>query len=299
MDFICHSCNGRFSSPPGYSGLSCSCPFCGAVNSRQESGHSEEGVEQSTEENTWKESFLIDKEAAVALALGLTAALLITLGDFKFARFIIHHFVTLVHEFGHALFSWLQGYFAIPAFDFTHGGGVTMTEEKASTGIRIGVFVCFAILAWKFHKYKLILIPTIIIAALLLLSIITGKTELVLVYMGHGTVVIMGGVFLFRGLSNVSVHHFAERVLYFFLGFFSILEEYMFTRRVMANPGYRELYLEGKGGVLNDFDRIADILMIPMDRAIAFHSLICILTPLITYFIYAIVVKYYSRKCIV
>ena len=296
MDFVCQQCKGAFSSPPGYTGMSCSCPFCGAVNTLTDPQLSNGDASAVEEEvNTWAESFLISKEATAALTIGLIAALLITLGDFKFVRFIIHHFVTLVHEFGHAFFSWLQGYFAIPAFDFTHGGGVTMTNERASIGIRIGVFVCFGILAWKFHKYKLILIPTIIIAALILLSILTNKTELVLVYMGHGTVLLMGGIFLFRGLSNVSVHHFAERVIYFFLGFFSILEEYMFTRRVIENPGYRELYLEGKGGILNDFDRIGDILMISMDKAVGFHSLICILTPLISYFIYVIVVKNYSR----
>ena len=299
MDFVCEQCKGTFSSPPGYTGLSCSCPYCGTINTVKSSFNdsvSNKDIEtEAYEENTWSESFLITKEATIALSIGLAAALFVTFGDIKLVRFVIQHFITLVHEFGHALFSWLQGYFAIPAFDFTHGGGITMTNEKANIGIRVGVFLGFALLAWKFHKYKLILFLTVLAAVLLLLSIMLDKTELVLVYMGHGTVLLMGGIFLFRGLSNVAVHHFAERVTYFFLGFFSILEEYMFTNRVLKKSAFRQLYLEGKGGVLNDFDRIGDMLMIPMDRAVAFHSVFCILTPIISYFIYVIVVKHYSR----
>jgi len=296
MEYVCSNCQGQFSSPPGYSGLSCACPFCGTINTIETSPQeNEEDQSIHEDENTWAESFLISKEATIALLIGLVLALVVTFGDIKFVRFIIQHFITLVHEFGHALFSWLQGYFAIPAFDFTHGGGMTITNEKANMGIRLGVFLGFTFMAWKFHKYKLILIPIIIVAILLLLSIMTNKTELVLVYMGHGTVLLMGGIFLFRGLSNVAVHHFAERVIYFFLGFFSILEEYMFTKRVLSKSAFRQLYLEGKGGVLNDFDRIGDLLMMPMDRAIAFHSIFCIITPLISYFIYVIVVKNYSR----
>ena len=325
MDFHC-TCGQTFQGPPGYIGDLCKCPFCGnVVNCKDPHPHPEGffdntegarfpcpscGAENSVvveichqcgyqlkeyEKTDWKDCLLLSKEATITLVLGLILALAVSFGDLKFARFIIHHFITLVHEFGHAFCSWLFGYFAVPAFDFTHGGGVTITDTSLNVSVRIGVYVVLAWCMWMFRRYKLILSGFGVIVGSLALCQIMKWDQLAIIYMGHGTVAIMGGIFLFRGMSNVSVHHVVERALYFFLAFFVLIEEYLFTRKVVENPGFKEMYLEGKGGIEHDFHRLCNHLHMGLDEAISYHSVFCIIVPIATYGIYILGMRNYSR----
>ena len=148
--------------------------------------------------------------------------------------------------------------------------------------------------AYSFRRYKLILFGFISIIVILAFAQIMKWDQMAITYMGHGTVAIMGSLFLYRGLSNVAVHHVVERVLYFFLGFFSLIEEYLFTQKVIESPFYRELYLGGKGGLANDFDKLHDHLHISLNSAIGYHSVFCIFAPMAAYFIYVLTIRYYS-----
>ena len=329
MDYSC-SCGKDFQGPPGYTGDLCQCPYCGAIVSLSGDAppiqqpdlqeqiptevkkavcpkcSSENSIAAEIchkcgytikvyQKTPWLESCLISAEAGITLVIGLAMALGIVFGDLKFLRFIAHHFITLVHEFGHALCSWLFGYFAVPAFDFTHGGGVTLTDHEMNIYIRIGVYVVLAWLLYLFKNYKMILCGLGTIIGALAFSQLMNWDQLAILYMGHGTVAVMGGLFLFRGLSNIAVHHIVERVLYFFLAFFVLIEEFMFSRKVINNPGFREMYLEGKGGVANDFHRIGDHLHLSVENSIAFHSTICIAVPIVTYIIYILAMRNYTR----
>lgn len=249
------------------------------------------------EENSWKESLSISKEATIALSIGFIGAIVLVFGDFQFSRFILRHFNILVHEFGHAIFGWLSGFFSVPAFDFSHGGGVTVhMGDKPNKGILVAVAVIFVWLLYAFKRYKLIFASIAGIFTLLALSFLFGWGPLVMMYGGHGTVVIMGGLFLFRGLSNVAVHHFAERILYFFLAAFVILDELQFTQMLKKDAGFRSQYLDGKGGIMNDFHKISEHLNISLNTAVNFHAFFCFLVPVLAYAIYVIAMKNYSRE---
>ena len=335
MQFNCHNCGTSFQGPPGYTGDLCQCPYCGTIVSfsgvpvgqiaepPQETVEESQYAQQSKmincpdcgrensvvveiccqcgrqlkqhEKASWLESCLISKEATVTLIIGLIMALIIVYGHVNFLRFIMHHFLTLVHEFGHSLCGWMFGYFSVPAFDFTHGGGVAVIDQNMNIYVRVAVYLVLGWCIYTFRRYKMILAGFIIIVICLALCQIMNWDELAILYMGHGTVAIMGGVFLFRGMSNVAVHHVVERVLYFFLAFFVLIEEFVFSRKIINNPGFRDMYLEGKGGIENDFHRIGDHLHMSVQDSIAIHSIVCIVVPVVTYLIYILAMRNYSR----
>ena len=94
------------------------------------------------------------------------------------------------------------------------------------------------------------------ICAFNIYSIQSYKYASVIVYGGHATEVIFGCTFIYRGLTNVSVHHAIERVLYFFLGTFLLLDQYFFSKAIMTDPVRRAEYIEGKPSTLNDMVKL-------------------------------------------
>jgi hypothetical protein len=186
------------------------------------------------------------------------------------------------------------GYFSIPAFDFSHGGGVAVTSENLNIGIRVGAYILLAWAVFTFRQYKLILSGLGLIIAIIVFIQLLKWDQTAITYMGHGTVAIMGGVFLFRGLSNVAVHHFVERILYFFLAFFTLLEEFTFTWKVVHNPEFRAFYHEGKGDITNDFIKISNYFKCSLDTALNLHAVVIILVPFISYGIYVLAMRFYS-----
>jgi hypothetical protein len=57
--------------------------------------------------------------------LGFGLMLAIIVYAIPFTRFVMSALVTLFHEMGHAVVAWCLGIPALPAFDFTYGGGIT------------------------------------------------------------------------------------------------------------------------------------------------------------------------------
>jgi len=257
------------------------------------------GFDLSIEEDdsmSWKESMCLSREASLALCLGLTAAMILVFADLSFTRFILRHFNILVHEFGHALFGWTSGFVSIPAFDFSHGGGVTMhMGHEPSKGILLMVILFFTWALYMCRYYKLIMYCVLGGFAFLILCFLNNWNQILILYGGHGTVVLMGGLFIFRGLSNVAVHHFAERVLYFFLGAFVILDEYQFTAMLKNDSSFRSRYLEGKAGLMNDFHRLAEHLDISLNSAVNMHAGFCLCVPLLAYTCYVVAMKKYAQ----
>ncbi len=71
------------------------------------------------------------------MGIGLVLALI--LPRFPFLNFIFTPILTIVHELGHTVASWLFGYPAYPAFDFQYGGGVTVWNLERGPLIVLGV----------------------------------------------------------------------------------------------------------------------------------------------------------------
>ena len=263
------------------------CTHCGYTKKR-------ENVEEE-EHPSWIQAATISKEALICLIIGLTMTLILTSGNFQFLYFILHHFNILVHEFGHCAWSWMMGFQAFPAFDFQHGGGMTMTFGRKPSWLIAGFIIfCIAGTAFKYRKYKMIVFGLLAICAFNIFAITNYKYGDVIVYGGHATEAIFGCVFIYRGLTNVSVHHVVERVLYFFLGTFLLLDQYFFSKGIMSDPVRRAQYIEGKPSTLNDMVKISHSHVITLDSALVFHLQFCLFSAVMTYVIYVLSMRFYT-----
>jgi hypothetical protein len=224
----------------------------------------------------------LDKEGWKASIIGFIIALVVF--SFPFLSFIFRYIITLVHELGHAVFAWLFGYPSIPAFDFTYGGGVTLHQDRQM----FIVIVVYALLGGLFYLYRknhLTLLILVFITAFYTLASFTSLHSIIILFMGHGTELIFGGIFLYRGLSGSSVVVEAERPLYAFLGYFVFTCVIEFAHRLRTSPAFRADYEEAKGGGhWMDFSRIAeDYLNVDLVSVASFFFLLCLVAPVLTY----------------
>ncbi|MGP1383939.1 MAG: hypothetical protein ACTS2F_10300 [Thainema sp.] len=197
----------------------------------------------------------LDKEGQRAIAAGLGLGLLVTLlGQVKF---LLHPLITTVHELGHAATNWLFGYFAIPAFDFIYGGGVTMSSAQKSVII---VTLMYLGLAYLFYRYWRNILTARLLLGLTLVYLLCAYTPIhqaLIVGMGHGFELLFAIVFLYQSLSGLGCRTSIERPLYGMLGFYIVLYDIGFAWRLLTDSDMRAVYNLGKGGIDNDFVRLA------------------------------------------
>lgn len=200
--------------------------------------------------------------------------------------FIFQIFITLVHELGHAVFGWLFGYPSVPAFDFMYGGGVTMHQQRALPLV-YGVLVLLFAAAIIYRRNLTTVITLAVCGLLYTLISFTRAHEVVNLFMGHGTELIIAGIFLYRGFSGFAVVHAVERPLYAFLGFFVLFSDLRFAYRLITDPVHRYLYEEAKGGGhWMDFSRIAEEYLRVDLSVVALFFLLCCFLPIIAIWIY-------------
>jgi hypothetical protein len=185
-----------------------------------------------------------------AAGIGLVMAIVLTW--FPFFSFILSPLQTLVHEIGHTVAYWVFGYSAIPAFDFGEGGGVTMTDGIRSPMI-VAAWICgLLILAWWQRERKEILAALGVVALLYFLAFNTRGERLSVTLGGHGGEVVFGALFLYRALTGWGVKMEAERPLYAFIGFITLLRSLKLGFMLLGNSVDKAWYLQGKRGMDND-----------------------------------------------
>ena len=216
----------------------------------------------------------MDKEARKSMLIGAALAVVVT--ALPFPRFVASYMGTLLHEFGHAVAAWAFGYPAIPAFNFQHGGGVTSIDER-QWALMLLWFAGLGWLLWKYRLHKpawpLLAIPSAVYLALA----VTRVHEIVVTFMGHGMVLTIAGVFVYRGLSGSAVKVAIERPLYAFLGLFLVLSEMRFAWGLANNREKQIEYGLELSGIPNDWLRIADRLGMELPSMMSAYLL---LTPL-------------------
>ena len=166
--------------------------------------------------------------------------------------------------------------------------------RKPSWAIAGFIIFCIAGTAFKYRKYKMIALGLLAICAFNIYSIQSYKYASVIVYGGHATEVIFGCIFIYRGLTNVSVNHVVERVIYFFLGTFLLLDQYFFSKSIMTDAVRRAEYIEGKPGTLNDMVKLSHRHVISLDETLIFHLNFCIFAAIATYVIYVLSMRFYT-----
>ncbi len=225
----------------------------------------------------------LDKNDWLVLASGPVIALVIL-----FFPFVSHIFSTLgilVHEMGHAIAGWLLGYPSVPAFDLHYGGGVTLHLERS-----IALLVVFyGLMAAAMYTYRKNITTLVLLGVLLVVHIIISVTQMkhiVILFMGHGTELVIAGVFFYRALSGAAVVHAAERPLYSAISFFLVFWDVRFAFRLMTSAEHRSMYEEAKGGGhWMDFSRIAeDFLQVDL-KVVALFFFICCFVPLVVGFL--------------
>ncbi|MGB7416143.1 MAG: hypothetical protein WA902_18210 [Thermosynechococcaceae cyanobacterium] len=228
----------------------------------------------------------IDVDAVRSLAIGFVSSAIILASPQL--TFILSPLMILVHELGHAATAWLFGYPAIPSFDFIHGGGITLQAEQRFTPI---VLVLYA--AWGFGLYRLrqnIPLSQILLAAGIgyTLCLLTGLEHVLMIGMGHGFELGFACLFLYRTLSGVACRIAAERPLYGMLVCYILLYDLKFAHGLLFNRTTREIYQQGKGGILDhDFVRLAnDYLGIGLSGVVILFMLACLTTPTFTILFY-------------
>lgn len=215
-------------------------------------------------------------DLGIGLALGALASSLPPV------RRILLLLLTLFHELGHTVAAWLLGHPGLPALDLRYGGGVT-TYGARSTLLLLGVYL---FLGWCLHLLRANPRGRLVAGGLLLAYPVMAHTEfrhVLCLAAGHGAELVLGGIFLYRGLTGVAVVHEQERPLYLGVGGFVVFEGILFAWGLVSDPAARLRYQAAKGGGhWMDFSRLAERhLDVPLQAVAGTFLLACLLTPLV------------------
>ncbi|WP_299405304.1 hypothetical protein [Acaryochloris sp. IP29b_bin.148] len=227
----------------------------------------------------------IDRAGWNAIAAGCGLAFLVLAS--QQVTFLLSPLITLVHELGHTLTNWIFGYPAIPAFDFMHGGGVTVQTSRMPflIGLIYGGFGCLFYIYWNNYLTARVLLGVVMAYTL---CAFTGIHEFLVVSMGHGFELLFVGIFLVRAISGYGCRYAIERPLYAMLAAYMTIYDLQFSWRLMFDSAARALYEQGKGGVIDhDLVRIArDVFQVDLTATASIMLLATMLTPLMAWGMY-------------
>ncbi|KIG18334.1 hypothetical protein DB30_01052 [Enhygromyxa salina] len=181
------------------------------------------------------------------VAMGVGAGLAVLASALPQLRFIFGYLTILVHEMGHALTAWLFGYPAIPTFDFTYGGGITLQGDRVWPLLLLPLGLV-AWMGWQHRANPRAKWAWTGIGAVFFLLAVSPAHRHLMVAMGHGTELIIATVFIYRALSGSAIKVAAERPLYAACGLFIVFESLRFGFGLMTSEELRHMYEQAKGG---------------------------------------------------
>jgi hypothetical protein len=178
---------------------------------------------------------------------------------FPFFNHVLWLFTTLCHEMGHAAGALMVGRPALPAFDFSFGGGVTMTGERRWW--LLAMYAIGVVMLWRQAGAQRWLRWTLGIAVgAVALLILTGLDVVWFVWMGYGGELIIATVFLHRALTGVAEVYPGERWLYGLVAWVLLGHALGMCWMLLFDPAFQHTYLMGKRGIDNDLVRLANDL---------------------------------------
>lgn len=259
----------RCSAPADKAALDC--PSCGIIFAKWRApgraplrpAENLEPVMEATAAPAVPETLGITHTGWRSAAAGFAMACI--LAYFPFLSFILSPLTTLVHELGHTAVLWLFGFSAIPAFDFSNGGGVTMSDLDRTPSI-VGAWVLgLAGLLWWQRERKPVVAALITAAVVYFFTYNTTGETLAITLGGHGGEIVFGVLFLYRGLTGWGCKVEAERPLYAFLAFMILFSGIRLGTSLMSNSPEKYLYLQGKGGIDHDLVTGAQIMSMRLE----------------------------------
>ena len=222
----------------------------------------------------------ITTEGWKALGIGLVLALI--LPRFPFLNFIFTPILTIVHELGHTVASWLFGYPAYPAFDFQYGGGVTVWNLEREPLIVLGVLTGVVAVGYRLRAYRGALVVLGLLVAGYLLAIRGTGERLVVSAMGHGFELMFAAVFVYRAASGWGCKVPLERPLYAFLGLWMIFFVVGYSYDLATDPYERLQYQTGKRGMESDLVAVGHHLSMSLAAVARTLLGLALLTPIVS-----------------
>jgi hypothetical protein len=191
--------------------------------------------------------------------LGFGLVLAIIVYAIPFTRFVMSALVTLFHELGHAVVAWCLGIPALPAFDFTYGGGIT-SYGQFHLAIALAIAGAFAFLAYRFRRnWKTLTVLALVAGVWLFFVSSEWRRDLACAAGGHTSEFVLSAIFFYMALAGVGFRiPEVERPLGAFIAFFVQIHSVAFALRLRRDPDFLDWYRQGKGGMLmNDLESIA------------------------------------------
>lgn len=193
------------------------------------------------------------------IVIGLVAAVVVY--SMPLTRFLFAAIKTLFHEIGHAVVAWLLGHPAIPAFDFTYGGGFTHMEEF-KLPIALAIAAGFAYVMWLVRQNRVTLA---LVGGLFLvwLFIVTSEWRREIAFASAGVLAeyIWAAVFFYLALAGIGWRvPEIERPLGAFVAFLVQIYSLRFAWTLIHDADAVQAYRQGKdggGALMNDLEVVA------------------------------------------
>ncbi len=193
--------------------------------------------------------------------------------------FVVDVLRTVIHELGHSATAWMLGGSAVPSFDLTYGGGVSHVLPRQPL-LLAAIYAVLAGTLLRVRHDRPAMVGVLVAIGFYSAVVFTPVRDLMILAMGHGTELMVAGIFLDRALSGNQVLRGEERPLYAFLGLYMILADARFAQGLISSRGAREEYEAAKaGGHQMDFSRIAEEFLHTRLEVVAGTFLVaCVLT---------------------
>jgi hypothetical protein len=219
-----------------------------------------------------------------SIVIGVVAALACM--TVPFARFVFHPLVTVLHELGHVVADWAFGRPAIPAFDFVHGGGMTVSQGRSWILLALlgGAWIAAAVAVRTRPRAVVAVASAAAVWAVLLAS---GADELVILVCGHAFELMFVVLFAARAISGNGVRGAADRAAYAFAATFVWSTNLALAWGLAFRHEARVEYELAKGGgAWMDLSRIArEFAGLSLESVAGFYLIVVLLVPVAVRFV--------------
>jgi hypothetical protein len=214
-------------------------------------------------------------EPWIFLAIGLVTSPIFAWTPFL--GFMGWFLASLVHEMGHAAFSWLCGMPAVPAISLTGHAAAAHSEQSMPLVALIGAGLVVA--AWRLLEGRARWVAIACVAVFYPLLALTPAKEFFHLLAGHAGELAFATLCLWRTLDGGFTASQIERALYGTVGWFLVGKNAFLCIGLMTSGAARAHYgSNGSFGLTNDYIRVAeDVLGWPLERVALLMFVACLL----------------------
>lgn len=200
---------------------------------------------------------------------------------------VLRALLTLFHELGHTVMGWVFGYPGLPAFDLRYGGGVTSLQARSPAVLAGAYLLLLGALALLRGNPRGRGCALLALAAFAVCAHSDVHRWLILAA-GHGGELVLGGLFLYRGMTGGAGTREVERPLYVAVAGYVVLRGVALGWGLVSDPRARTRYENAKGGGhIMDFSRLAERhLDVPLEWVAGAFVLACLAMPVVVWWIH-------------